>query len=312
MFDLTDKKIAITGGEGFLGRYLVKALKNRECKNISIVSHKEYNLVNGDDVKKMYSTFKPDIVFHLAAAVGGIEINQKNPGKFFFENAMMNLQVIHEGYINKIEKIISTGTVSCYPQNSPVPFSEENIWNGFPEESNAPYGIAKRIMDVQSKSYKKQYNFNSTMLLLTNLYGPEDNFDENSSHVIAALIKRFCKAKKDGLKNVVVWGDGTATRDFCYVADIAEGLVLTAENYNDSSPLNLASGEEYSIKEIAETIKKKVFYDGEIIWDKTKPTGPSRRLVNIEKAKNLIGFKPITSLEKGLETTIKWFQKEYN
>ena len=171
---LRDKKISITGGEGFLGRYLVRALKKKNCKHIKIVSHKDYDLVNSDDVKRMYTSHKPDIVFHLAAAVGGIEINQKNPGKFFFENAIMNLQVIHEGFNNKVEKIISTGTVSCYPNNSKIPFLEKNIWNGYPEEANAPYGIAKRIMHVQSESYKKQYNFNSIMLLLTNLYGPED------------------------------------------------------------------------------------------------------------------------------------------
>jgi len=307
---LKDKKISITGGGGFLGRYLIKALKKKKCKYINIVSHKDYDLVNGKDVKKMYSSQKPDIVFHLAAAVGGIEINQKNPGKFFFENAIMNLQVIHEGFINKVEKIINTGTVSCYPNNSPIPFVEKNIWNGYPEEANAPYGIAKRIMHVQSESYKKQYNFNSIMLLLTNLYGPEDNFDKKSSHVIAALIRKFFEAKKNNKKEVIVWGDGKATRDFCYVEDIANGLVLAAEKYNDSYPLNLASGKEIRIKDLALIIKKKIGFEGKIVWDKTKPTGPKRRLVSINKAKKLIGFKPYVSIEKGLENTIKWYQKK--
>ena len=305
---LRDKKISITGGEGFLGRYLVRALRKKNCKHINIVSHKDYDLVNSDDVKRMYTSQKPDIVFHLAAAVGGIEINQKNPGKFFFENAIMNLQVIHEGFNNKVEKIISTGTVSCYPNNSKIPFLEKNIWNGYPEEANAPYGIAKRIMHVQSESYKKQYNFNSIMLLLTNLYGPEDNFDKKSSHVIAALIRRFSEAKKNNYKEVIVWGDGKATRDFCYAEDVANGLVLAAEKYNDSSPLNLASGKEISIKDLALIIEKKIAYKGKIIWDKTKPTGPKRRLVSINKAKKLIGFKPSISIERGLEKTIKWYQ----
>jgi GDP-L-fucose synthase len=308
MSNLSNKRISITGGEGFLGQHLIKALKKRDCKIINVVSHKDYDLVKSDDVKKMYSIQKPDIVFHLAAAVGGIEINQKNPGKFFYENAVMNLQIIHEGFKNQIEKIISAGTVSCYPNNSPLPFTEENIWNGFPEEANAPYGIAKRIMHVQSVSYKKQYNFNSIVLFLTNLYGPKDNFDENSSHVIAALIKRFYEAKKNGLKKVVIWGDGTATRDFCFVDDIAEGIVLAAEKYNSSSPLNLASGRENTIKEMALIIKEKIQYEGDIIWDIKKPTGPKRRYVNIDKAKNLIGYKINTSLEEGLEKTIKWYR----
>lgn len=312
MTNLANKKISITGGDGFLGQHLVKALKKRNCKNISVVSHKNYDLVKSDDVKKMYSSQKPDIVFHLAAAVGGIEINKKNPGKFFYENAIMNLQVIHEGFKNKIEKIISTGTVSCYPNNSPLPFTEENIWNGFPEEANAPYGIAKRIMHVQSESYKKQYNFNSILLLLTNLYGPNDNFDVSSSHVIAALIRRFYEAKKNKLKKVIIWGDGTATRDFCFVEDIAEGIVLAAEKYNDSSPLNLASGKEFTIKEIAMIIKNKLKYAGDITWDSTKPTGPRRRLVDIKKAKKLIGYKVPTTLEKGLEETINWYQEKHN
>ncbi len=309
---LTNKRISITGGEGFLGSYVIKSLKKKNCKNISIVSHKEFDLVNANDVKRMYLTQKPDIVFHLAAAVGGIEINQKNPGKFFFENAIMNLQVIHEGFKNNIEKVISSGTVSCYPINSPIPFSEENIWDGYPEEANAPYGIAKRITHVQSESYKKQYNFNSIMMLLTNLYGPGDNFNVDSSHVIAALIRRFYEAKNNKINHVVVWGDGSATRDFCYVEDVADGLVLAAEKYNDSLPLNLASGKEISIMEIAKIIKKKINYDGEIIWDKNKPTGPKRRFVNINKAKKLIGYQPLTSLEKGLEKTIKWYQENHN
>ena len=229
---LANKKISITGGEGFLGRYVINALKKKNCKSISIVSHKEFDLVNSDDVRRMYLTQKPDIVFHLAAAVGGIEINQKNPGKFFFENAIMNLQVIHEGFKNNIEKIITSGTVSCYPINSPIPFSEENIWNGYPEEANAPYGIAKRIMHVQSESYRKQYNFNSIMMLLTNLYGPGDNFHDQNSHVIPALIRRLHEAKLDMSKSIDAWGSGSPLREFLHVDDLAKACIHVLEYWN--------------------------------------------------------------------------------
>jgi len=302
-----NKNVSITGGKGFLGQYLKKRLETRKCKKISVVEHEKYNLVNNDDVKKMYNDQKPDIVFHLAAVVGGIEINQKNPGRFFYENAMMNLQVIHEGYLNKIEKIISTGTVSAYPSDASLPFTEKNIWSGFPEEANAPYGIAKRIMDVQSKSYRKQYGFNSILLLLTNLYGPGDNFNPDSSHVIAALIKRFYEAKKNNEKEVIVWGNGKSTRDFCYVEDIAEGIVTAAEKYNKSEPVNLASGNEITIEEIVHLIKKKIGYKGNIKWDSTKPTGPQRRVVNINKAKKEFGYNVKTKLEEGINKTIEWY-----
>ena len=304
---LENKNITITGGNGFLGQYLKKRLENRNCKKISIVSHEDYNLVVNDEVKKMYKDQKPDVVFHLAAVVGGIEINQKNPGKFFYENAMINLQVIHEGYLNNIEKIISTGTVSAYPSNSKLPFKEKNIWDGFPEEANAPYGIAKRIMHVQSSSYKKQYGFNSILLLLTNLFGPGDNFNPDSSHVIAALIRRFYEAKKNNKKEVVVWGDGKSTRDFCYVDDVAEGIISAAEKYNKSEPVNLASGKETKIKDIAELIKKKIGYKGKITWDPNKPSGPKRRVVDINKAKKEFNYKVTTSLKEGISKTVDWY-----
>ena len=305
-----NKNISITGGSGFLGKHVRKRLEQRNCKKISIVDHKKYNLLEDSDVRRMYTDQKPDIVFHLAAAVGGIEINQKNPGKFFYENAMINLQVIHEGYLNKVEKIISTGTVSAYPGNAPLPFSEKNIWDGFPEDTNAPYGIAKRIMHVQSKGYKKQYGFNSILLLLTNLYGPGDNFNPDSSHVIAALIRRFHKAKEKNEKEVIVWGSGESTRDFCYVEDVAEGIVLAAEKYNESEPVNLASGNEVTVKEIAELIKKKIGYKGNIIWDQSKPTGPQRRVVDISKAKKEFGYLVTTNLEEGINKTIQWYKKQ--
>ena len=302
-----NKNISITGGHGFLGKYLKKKLEQRKCNNISLVERDKYNLVINKDVKRMYDDLKPDIVFHLAAVVGGIEINQKNPGKFFYENAMINLQVIHESYLHKIEKIISIGTVSIYPENAPLPFNEKNIWEGYPEEANAPYGIAKRIMHVQSSSYRKQYGYNSILLLLTNLFGPEDNFNPQSSHVVASLIKKFHDAKINNKKEAVVWGDGESTRDFCYVEDIAEGIVLAAEKYNKSDPVNLASGNEISIKKLALLIKKQIGYEGSILWDSSKPSGPKRRVIDINKAKNEFGYQVTTSLEEGIKKTVDWY-----
>ena len=304
-----NKNVSITGGDGFLGKYVRKKLEQRNCKKISVVDHKKYNLVDIRGVKRMYDDQKPNIVFHLAAVVGGIEVNQKNPGRFFYENALINLQVMHGAYLNKVEKIISIGTVSVYPKNATLPFNEKNIWEGFPEITNAPYGIAKRIMHVQSTSYRSQYGFNSILLILTNLYGPQDNFNPETSHVIAALIKRFYDAKINNEKEVIVWGNGESTRDFCYVEDIAEGIVLAAEKYNKSDPINLASGKEIKIKKIALFIKKKMGYEGNIIWDSNKPVGPKRRKININKAKNEFGYNPATSLEEGIKKTIDWYMK---
>jgi len=304
-----NKRITVTGGEGFLGGHLIKFLKKKNPKEISIVRHSEYDLVNDADVKKMYKNQNPDIVFHVAATVGGIEVNQKNPGKFFYENAVMNLQVIHNAYLSNVEKIISIGTVSIYPENSPIPLKEKNIWNGYPQVDNAPYGIAKRIMHTHSLSYRKQYDFNSIMVVLTNLYGPNDNFKEDTSHVIAALIRRFYEAKKNNEKEVTVWGDGNSTRDFGYIEDIANGIILAGENYNESEPLNLASGIEFTIKELADIIKKQMKFEGNIVWDKNMPAGPSRRKVSIELARKKIGYDPKFSLEEGIKKTIEYYIK---
>ena len=301
------KQVSITGGEGFLGGHLIKQLKRKNPKNISIVKHSDYDLVNNDDVKRMYDDQKPDIVFHLAATVGGIEINKKNPGRFFYENAIMNLQVMHNAHLSKIDKIICIGTVSVYPKNTELPFKEKNIWEGYPQDENAPYGIAKRIMHTHSLGYRKQYDLNSIMVVLTNLYGPNDNFNKDSSHVVAALIRRFYEAKKNNVKEVLVWGDGNATRDFSYIEDIAEGIILSAENYNESLPINLASGRETSIKELAEIIKKKMNYEGNLRWDTEMPVGPNRRNVSIDLAREKIKFNPKISLEDGIEKTIDFF-----
>ena len=301
------KNVSVTGGEGFLGGHLVRLLEKKNPKKISIAKHADYDLVNNDDVKRMYDDQKPDIVFHLAATVGGIGINKENPGKFFYENAMMNLQVMHNAHLSKIDKIICVGTVSVYPKNTPIPFKEENIWDGYPQEENAPYGIAKRIMHTHSLGYRKQYDLNSIMVILTNLYGPSDNFNKDSSHVIAALIQRIYDAKKNNVQEVSVWGDGNSTRDFCYIEDISEGIILAAENYNESEPLNLASGRETSIKELVEIIKKQMNYKGNISWDVDMPVGPNRRNVSIELARKTIKFNPKVSLEDGIKKTIDSF-----
>ena len=307
-----NKNISVTGGNGFLGKHLIKLLTKKNPGKISIVDHKDYDLIKNDDVVRMYKDQKPDIVFHLAATVGGISVNQRNPGKFFYENAIMNLQVIHNAYTSNIEKIITIGTVSVYPENSPIPFLENNIWNGYPEPTNAPYGIAKRIMHTHSISYRKQYNFNSIMLILTNLYGPDDNFKKDTSHVIAALIRRFYEAKQNNEKEVTVWGDGDSTRDFCYIEDIATGIILAAESYNDSEPINLASGKETTIKEIATIIKNQIDYKGKILWDKNMPIGPNRRNVSIKSARKKINFNPKISLEEGVKKTIDWYISSKN
>ena len=302
-----NKNVSVTGGNGFLGKHLIRLLSQKNPKKISIVDHKDYDLVNNNDVIRFYKDQKPNLVFHLAATVGGIDVNQRNPGKFFYDNAMMNLQVIHNAYVSNVEKIISIGTVSVYPKNAPVPFLEENIWNGYPESTNAPYGIAKRIMHTHSLSYRKQYDFNSIMVILTNLYGPDDNFKKDTSHVIAALIRRFFEAKKNNAEEVVVWGNGNATRDFCYIEDVASGIISAAENYDESMPINLASGKEITIKEIAEIIKKEIGYKGKIIWDKDMPIGPNRRNISIDLANKKINFNPKISIKEGIKKTVDWY-----
>tara|TARA_Y100001970_G_scaffold288330_1_gene415320 strand:- start:5494 stop:6429 length:936 start_codon:yes stop_codon:yes gene_type:complete len=305
-----NKRVTITGGQGFLGQVIKKKLEIKGCKKISIVKHGKYDLVKMNDVKRMYRHQKPDIVFHLAATVGGIGINKKNPGKFFYENAMMNLQVIHQGYLNDVKKIISAGSVSSYPANTPLPFNEKNLWKGFPEDGASSYGIAKRIIHTQSSGYKEQYNFNSVLVLLTNLYGPNDNFNPKSSHVIASLIKKFHEAKIKKKKKVIVWGSGNATRDFIFVEDAADGIILAAEKYNHTDPVNLASGKEIKIRELAFIIKENIGFKGKIVWDSKMPTGPKRRVVDISKAKKEFGFNVKTSMLEGIKKTLKWYTKK--
>ena len=304
-----NKKIIITGGSGFLGKHLLDKLHLKGYKNINIIKRKKYDLSCPDQVKKMYKFYKPKIVFHLAASVGGIGINSKNPGRFFYENAMMNLNIIHQGYKHNVEKIISAGSVSSYPANAPLPLKEKNLWDGYPQDINSSYGIAKRIIHSHSISYAKQYKFNSILLLLTNLYGPMDNFNPKSSHVIAALIKKFVDAKRKNKNFVEVWGDGKVTRDFCYVDDITNGFIKAAEKYKIQDPINLGSGKEVSIKRISLLIKKILGFKGKIKWNRNKPSGIRRRYVSIKRAKKELNFNPKISLEEGLKKTISWYQK---
>ena len=303
-----NKKVTVTGGKGFLGSYILKKLQQRGCKNIAVANLPEYNLTNMTDIQRMYREQKPDIVIHLAAVVGGIGANRKNPGKFFYENAIMGIQLMHEAYLNNIEKFIAIGTICAYPKFTPVPFREEDLWNGYPEETNAPYGLAKKMMLVQSQAYRQQYGFNSIFLLPVNLYGPRDNFDPKSSHVIPALIKKCVDAVNQGKNEIVVWGSGKPSREFIYVEDAAEGILLAAEKYHKGDPVNIGAGFEIKIKELVNLIVKLTEFSGKVNWDTSKPDGQPRRMLDTSKAEKEFCFKAKTSFEDGLKKTIEWYK----
>ncbi|MHC4455322.1 MAG: GDP-L-fucose synthase family protein, partial [Planctomycetota bacterium] len=275
--DIKNKRIVVTGGAGFLGRFVCNKLKERGYKNIFIARSKDYNLVEIESVKKLYSDIQPDIVIHLAAVVGGIGANMENPGKYFYDNLMMGVQLIEEARVYGIDKFVCIGTICAYPKFTPVPFKEEDLWNGYPEETNAPYGIAKKALLVQLQAYSQQYGFNGIYLLPVNLYGPFDNFDPKSSHVIPALIKKCFDAIEHGNTELLLWGTGNATREFLYVADAAEGIVLATERYVGTEPVNLGAGFEISIKDLIGKITKLTGFEGKIVWDPTKPDGQPRR-----------------------------------
>jgi GDP-L-fucose synthase len=303
-----DKKRAlVTGGSGFLGSFVVEKLQQRGCKDIFVPRSKDYNLVDMDMVKKLYSDTKPDIVIHLAASVGGIGANLANPGKFFYDNLMMGTQMIEIGRLIGIEKFVAIGTICAYPKFTPVPFKEEDLWIGYPEETNAPYGLAKKMLLVQAQAYRQQYGFNTIYLLPVNLYGPRDNFDPVSSHVIPALIKKCSDAIKNNESQIIVWGTGTPTREFIYVEDAAEGILLAAERYNKSFPINLGAGFEITIRDLVKHIAKLIGFKGEIIWDESKPDGQPRRCLDTSKAEKEFGFKANTGFEYGLGKTIEWY-----
>ena len=312
MINLKSKSILVPGGNGFLGSFLVKHLKELGCKNIFVPRSRDYDLVQMDSVKKVYKDAQPDIVIHLAAKTGGIGANRDNPGVFFYNNLMMGAQLMEVGRQKKIEKFVSIGTACSYPKNAAVPFKEENIWDGYPEETNAYYGLAKKMLLVQSHAYRQQYGFNSINLFLTNLYGPGDNFDPEYSHVIPALIKKCADANKLGSREIVVWGTGKPTREFIYVEDAAEAIVLATERYNKGEPVNIGSGVEISIKDLVNLIAGLTGFKGRIVWDTSKPDGQPRRRLDISKAEAEFGFKAKTKFKEGLRKTIEWYLSHEN
>jgi GDP-L-fucose synthase len=303
-----NKRIVVTGGAGFLGSYIVEGLQKRGCKSILVPKIEDYDLVKMGDIIRMYDDMRPDIVIHLAAVVGGIGANREHPGEFFYKNLMMGAQLIEQGRIRNIEKFVAIGTVCAYPKFTPVPFKEENLWNGYPEETNAPYGLAKKMLLVQSQAYRAEYGFNSIFLLPVNLYGPGDNFDPKSSHVIPALIKKCVDAIESNADHIDCWGTGNVSREFIYVADAAEGILLATEHYNGAEPVNIGAGFEITIKELVEKIAKITGFMGEIRWDSSKPDGQPRRRLDVSRAKEYFGFEAKTSFEKGLKETIKWYR----
>lgn len=307
MRDLHKHRVAVTGGAGFLGSHVVAALEARGCRDVIVPRKRDYDLTNEESVARFYREQRPEIVVHLAAVVGGIGANRENPGRFFYENLMMGALTLEYARRNAVQKYVAIGTICCYPKFTPVPFSEDELWNGYPEETNAPYGLAKKMLLVQSQAYRQQYAFNSVFLLPVNLYGPADNFDPASSHVIPALIRRFVEAREAGLKDVEVWGDGSATREFLYVKDAAEAIVLATERYEESEPVNLGAGFEISIKDLAQKIAAVTGYTGRIVWDVTKPNGQPRRCLDVTRAERLFGFKSTTGFDEGLRRTVEWY-----
>lgn len=308
-FSLKDAKILITGGAGFLGKYVVEKVQKKNPKRLSIPGSAEFDLRNPDVCKKVVKDI--DLVIHLAANVGGIGYNKDNPGELFYDNLVMGVHLMEEARKAGVKKFVGLGTICQYPKFTPVPFKEEDLWNGYPEETNASYGLAKKMLLVQGQAYRQQYGFNVIHLMPVNLYGPGDNFNPLSSHVIPALIKKFVDAKERGDEFVVVWGTGTPTREFLYVEDAAEAIVLATEKYNKPEPINLGSSFEVSIKDLANLIKKLIGFKGEIVWDNTKPDGQPRRKLDTSKAEKEFSFKSKTNFEEGLKRTIQWYYDQH-
>ena len=307
MNDLRGKRILVTGGRGFLGGHIVDRLYRAGCTQVIAPPRAEYDLTEGASIERLFASQKPEIVIHAAAAVGGIGANRRNPGYFFFANAMMGIQLIEAARRHEAEKIVVLGTICSYPRITPVPFREDDLWNGYPEEVTAPYGIAKKALLVQCQAYREQYGMNAIFLLPVNLYGPRDHFDLENSHVVPAMIRKCVEAKERGEKEVVLWGDGSATREFLYAEDAADGIVRATECYDKPEPVNLGSGSEISIKELAEKIAGVIEFSGSIVWDSGKPNGQPRRCLDVSMAEREFGFRASTSLEEGLRRTISWY-----
>ncbi|HZS05887.1 MAG TPA: GDP-L-fucose synthase [Blastocatellia bacterium] len=303
------KRIVVTGGAGFLGSYVVGKLRARGCENIFVPRQSDYDLVRIEAVRRLYDDARPDLVIHLAAIVGGIGANRQNPGRYFYDNLMMGVQLIEEARLRGVKKFVATGTICAYPKFTPVPFREDDLWNGYPEETNAPYGMAKKMMLVQSQAYRDQYGFNSIFLLPVNLYGPRDNFDLESSHVIPALIRKCVEAVRAGADEIVCWGTGQATREFLHADDCAEGILLAAERYDKSDPVNLGAGFEISIKDLTEKICELTGFGGRIVWDSSKPDGQPRRCLDTGRAEREFGFRAKVGFEEGLRQTIEWYKQ---
>src|SRR5688500_6816491 len=302
------KRVVVTGGAGFLGRFIVKRLQSYAGVEVFVPRSADYNLVETTDIRRLLKDTCPDLIIHLAAVVGGIGANQKNPGKFFYENLMMGVQLIEQSRSEGIKKFVAVGTVCAYPKFTPTPFREDDLWNGYPEETNAPYGLAKKMMLVQSQSYREQYGFNSIFLLPANLYGPGDNFDLESAHVIPALIRKCVEAREAGEQFIEAWGTGEASREFLYVEDCAEAILRAAVSYNESDPVNIGSGSELRIRDLLLLIARLTGFEGEVRWQHDKPDGQPRRRLDVSRAYEKFGFKASTQLEDGLHRTIDWFE----
>ena len=294
-----DKRVCVTGGAGFLGKVVVRKLQERKAAHIFVPRVEDYDLTKLADIQNMLADAKPNLIIHLAAQVGGIEANRQFPAEFFYNNLMMGVQLMHQAWQTGVNKFVAIGTICAYPKFTPVPFKEETLWDGYPEETNAPYGLAKKMLLVQAQSYRQQYGYNALFLLPVNLYGPGDNFNPASSHVIPALIRKCVEAKDAGAEEIVVWGDGSPTREFLYVDDAAEGILLASERYNESEPVNLGSGHEISIKDLVELIAKKTGFKGKLVWDTTKPNGQPRRQLDTSRASERFGFKAQMPFEEG-------------
>jgi GDP-L-fucose synthase len=300
-------RVVVTGGGGFLGSVVVQRLRDRGCHDIFVPRSKDYDLRDRDAIVRLYKEACPHVVIHLAAVVGGIGANRANPGRFFYDNAIMGIQLMEYARQFRVDKFVAVGTICAYPKFTPVPFKEGDLWNGYPEETNAPYGLAKKMLLVQAQAYRAQYGCNVIHPMLVNLYGPNDNFDLESSHVIPALIRKCVEANEHGHGEIVLWGDGSPTREFLYVDDAAEGLVLATERYDGADPVNIGSGEEIAIRDLAEIIASQTGFQGKIVWDASKPNGQPRRCLDVERAYRLFGFRAAHPLQEGLARTIAWF-----
>ena len=306
----SDQRFIITGGAGFLGSHVTRKLRERGAKHIFVPKSSEYNLTKEEAIVHLFREARPDIVIHLAAVVGGIGANRENPGRFFYENLIMGAHLMEQARLFGVKKFVAIGTICSYPKHTPVPFKEETLWDGYPEETNAPYGLAKKMLLVQSQAYRQQYGLNSIFLLPVNLYGPGDNFDPDSSHVIPALIKKCIDAIRNHEEEIVVWGTGKATREFLYVEDCAEAILLATERYNRPDPVNIGAGFEITIKDLAELIVEITGFQGRLAWDHTKPDGQPRRMLDTSRAFQEFGFKAKTQFREGMKKTIEWYRKQ--